>query len=778
MSSPGPSTSSLPRLATAALTACITILCGAPKAAQPAAPSPSATFVPAPAAAAAPAGLSAARLQPGERLVLDGSLSHPAWQRAPAHTRFVEQQPRNGAAPVQRTQVQLLFDERALYVGVIAYDTQPQQIRDVPVRYDSVNRTQDFVVAYIDPIGDKASAQFFRVNAAGSLADGIQTAVDDSEDFSPDFDWDAAVQRRSDGWSAVLRIPFASLRFAEPTPGAPARPWRFMLGRRLPRDQFHMMLSVDLPRGSPSFIDQLQPLEGVALPSDHGFLTLRPSLTLRRTAQSQPGSTRIGESHQEASLDLKWRPRAELVVDATIKPDFSQIALDVPQLAGNSRFALFLPEKRPFFFESADLLRSPTDALYTRSITQPRGGLRATWRSPSWVGTALAASDLGGGGVLLPGPYGTDLADQPGSRVLVARGQRRGGPQGWTFGGLLASRDYEEGRGANHVAGIDADGALGEGWRARAQLLASQTTALPFGGALRQGPSVNGHRAYGWLQRLRGDSESVVTLDDISAGFRHDTGFVNQNGVRSLGLHQAWKWQQLGPFNSVDLYVDAREVRDRADGQTVERTAYLGFWSTAARNLEWWAELHPQDRLRTAPGLTPLTQRFLATGLVMTPAPWWPLVDTQLSLGRLADTVANQARPGARWRFSARLRPLRALELEPSLSKAWLYDDRGPTRRLAYQETAAQGLAIWHLSASQHLRLIVQRSSLDRRAEPRVNAQRSSSHSESLTWQWRRTAGTQLFVGASRASAGAGAPRDSEVFIKLQLDAAELGGWW
>ena len=73
------------------------------------------------------------------------------------------------------------------------------------------------------------------------------------------------------------------------------------------------------------------------------------------------------------------------VVDATLNPDFSQVALDEPQLAGNTRFALSFPEKRPFFFESSDLLRSPTEALYTRSLTAPRWGLRSTWRgAPNW----------------------------------------------------------------------------------------------------------------------------------------------------------------------------------------------------------------------------------------------------------------------------------------------------------------------------------------------------------------------------------------------------------
>lgn len=723
----------------------------------------------------------AARLLPGERIVLDGSLAHPAWQRAPAHQRFLETQPRSGAEPPQRTQVQVLFDEQAVYVGVHAFDTQPALIRDQAVRYDNVNRTQDFVVAYIDPIGNQSSAQFFRVNAAGSIADGMHTAADDNEDFSPDFDWDAAVQRRADGWTAVMRIPFASLRFAEAEAGAAQRPWRFMLARRLPREQFHLVLSVDLPRGSPSFIDRLQPLQGVQLPRDHRFLVLRPSLTLRHTS-SRPDSTSpaVQEHHAEASLDIKWRPRAELVIDGTIKPDFSQTALDVPQLSGNSRFALFLPEKRPFFFESADLLRSPTDALYTRSLTQPRAGVRASWRSPTLSGVALAADDMGGAGVLLPGPFGTDIAAQPGSRVLLARVRQHGSASGVTVGGLLASRQYEDARGGNHVAGGDVEAALGGSWRLRGQLLGSRTTALPQAdGELRAAAARDGLRGYVNLVRQTESAETGITLDEITADFRHDTGFVNQSGTRQIGLRQMAKWQAVGPFNQFEAFVDVHEIRERHSGLTVDRGGYIGWWGAAARNLEWWFEWHPRSPVRTRADGPLITQRFVATGLVMTPASWWPLVDTNLVVGQLADTVADVARPGARWRFSARLRPWRPLELEPSVSQAWLYDNRGTARRLTYHETAAQALAVWHLNARQHLRLIVQRSSLNRRAEAIVTAQQHGSRSQSLTWHWRQSAGTQLFVGASHESGrSARSPRSTEAFVKLQVDVDELRAHW
>lgn len=711
----------------------------------------------------------AVRLSPGETIRLDGSLSHPAWQRAPRWTYSVETQPVDGAAPAQATHVQVLFDEHALYVGVTALDTAPGLIRDLPVRNDGVNRTQDFVVVYVDPIGTKQSAQWFRVNAAGSMADGIHTAADDSEDFAPDFDWDAAVQRNAHGWTAVLRLPFASLRYGDNPNGA----WRFMVARRLPREHFHLSATVRIPRGVPSFIHTLQPLEGVELPARHQFVIVRPSVTLRRSRDEVVGGSRTSGSELDASLDVKWRPRAELVVDATLNPDFSQLALDVPQLAGNTRFALSFPEKRPFFFESADLLRTPSEAFYTRTFTAPRYGVRGTWRTDALAGTALVVSDRGGGLVLLPGAYGTDAAEQPRSTTLAARG--RWGHGSLQHGAVLASRRYDGDRGDNHVAGPDVEWALPQGWQLRGQWLESSTTAQPDGhGGLARGDTVAGRRLLAKLTQRRENGETTVTIDEITAGFRHDTGFVYQAGVRSIGLFHNRAWRPLGPFNEFFATLSVERQTDRATGAVVKEDLRPGIYANAARNLEWSLELHPLSRVRTSPGAPLLHERYVYTSLVYTPAPWFPFLDANLAVGRLADTVANQVRNGARGALTTKVRPLRPLELEASHSTAWLDRDGGR----AYAERVSQLLAVWHLDARSNLRTIVQRTSLDRRAEPGVAAAAGASSATSVTYTWRRSAGSVLYVGASRSSGGRPtAQRGSEVFVKLQLDTDDLTGW-
>ncbi len=741
--------------------------------------------------------VQAVRLLPGERIVLDGTLNHPAWQRAPAHRSFTAKEPVYGVAPPQRTEFRVLFDEQALYVGVIAHDTTPEQIRDPVVRTDQVKRTQDFVVVYIDAIGSKRSAQFFRINAAGSTADGLHTAADDSEDFSPDFDWDAAVSRSARtpskphpdtqehlvgyGWTAVFRLPFASLRYA---PGA--HDWRILVGRRLPREQFHLMTSAPIPRDVPSFIHTLQPLTGVTIPQDSQFLTVRPSVTLRHDRANSGISPVSSGNAVDTSVDLKWRPRAELVVDGTLNPDFSQVALDVPQLAGNSRFALYFPEKRPFFFESADLLRSPTEAFYTRSYTQPRWGLRATWRDADWAGTALALNDKGGGLVLLPGAYGTNVAAQPASRAVALRARTdssEGGAVQW--GGLAAARQYVQGAGDNAVLGPDVAWQMNAAWRLRGQWLLSQTSAQPdTDGALRKADTQSGQKRFVRAFYQGDEVEANIGLDDATPRFRHDSGFVNQAGVRhahawySRVIHKgaAGSW-----FDEIWANAELDHTADNQggaqQGQTVQSSWRPGLWARGGSGLEAWVEYFGHSQLRTGPGAPLLGERFAATGFNITPAAWFPTLEGKLVWGHLADTAANRVRPGGNTHWAVKLRPLSPLELEVSTSAAWLRNGGV----LAYREVATQLLGVWHFNARHTLRGIVQRTANDRRSEPGVDAARDRSEVTSLTYTWRESAGTLLYVGASsgRQQAFSNTPaRTHEVFVKLQFDVGEARSVW
>src|SRR6185295_11755057 len=158
-----------------------------------------------------------------------------------------------------------------------------------------------------------------------------------------------------------------------------------------------------------------------------------------------PGTRLVGSgSEWDGGLDAKWNPNANTAIDAALNPDFSQVESDVAQISSNERFALFFPEKRPFFLEGLDLFSTPIQAVYTRTITSPRWGGRATGVLGGTRYTALVAEDRGGGSVILPGPQTSDLADQDFSSYAAVTRLRH--DLGRSFVSLLLTdREVEDG---------------------------------------------------------------------------------------------------------------------------------------------------------------------------------------------------------------------------------------------------------------------------------------------------------------------------------------------
>jgi len=718
--------------------------------------------------------LQAQRLMAGEVLPLDGSLDHPAWTRAQPFSGFVVKEPRAGEKSPYDTTVRILFDDQALYFGVQALDPDIATVRAPIVRHDNVLRTQDFLAIYIDTAGTRRSAQFFRTNASGSLGDGIYNAgydtEVDNEDFSPDFDFDVATRYTSEGYTAVFRIPFASLRYdSGPTSG-----WRVMVTRRVPRDQSWLLTSAAIPPEAAHFLVSLQPLQGIELPADSWFMAVRPSVVAHSSRDDSNGR-KTTDHGIEVGLDVKLRSRPELLIDATFNPDFSQVELDVPQLAGNTRFALSLQEKRAFFLESNDLLRSPSEALQTRSITQPRWGLRGTWRAQGTAATGFLVKDEGRGVVLIPSAYDTGIAEQPASTTLVLRGQAEAGATSSVqWGGLVGAKRYADGRGDNLVAGPDVLWSLGDAVQVRGQWLHSQTSAyLDAEGELSRGRSQGGQRV-----RLLGvgqseNTQTELTIDQISSGFRNDTGFVPQSGVRIVDGRQGYGWRDLDWANEFWANLWFADVHDLANGLTVRRYVTPGFTMAGPYDLLWTLQYRgPIQHVRPSATAPLLNERYWYSELDVSPARWMPNLYLELSFGDQADMRVNQVRHGASAVWGTKLRALDRLEIEPTLSFASLRGE-GAT---VYRESAFNLLGIWHFDAQQSLRAIWQQTDYDRRQEGGFDAERKSGRLLSLTYVWRHSASTVLYVGATRSTGddGNAERRGAEAFIKLQTDFSEL----
>ena len=749
--------------------------------------------LPAPAHALAPSSPTALRLAPGDAPpTIDGRLDDPAWQRAPVYDRFVQFLPADKQAARWRTTVQVLVTDDALVFGIRAWDPAPERIRAPLARRDQVKADQDYITVFIDPVGHRRAAQYVRVSAAGGIDDGLYSAEEDSDDSAPDFDIEAAAARLPDGYSIELRWPLAALRF----PHSGGAPWRVQVARNIPREDRTLVVSAPLlTKDALNFIAEMQPLEGlgdlVEQVRERSFLNFRPELTVRSTRESSEADGTRRSRKASLGAELKWRPRADWVIDATLNPDFSQVEVDAPQLAGNTRFALSVPEKRPFFLESADVV-GPTQpdesgenrslaAFYTRAITDPDWGLRATWRGAEAEATALHLRDAGGGTLLRAGAFATRSGVQPrDSQASFARARQQFGAFG--VAGLVSRRDFGHGL-LTEVVGTDGVWRAGDSDQWRGHLLLSGTTlGLSDGGEVQRVGRDRGHRAWlGWRHR-DADWVANVNVEEISPRFANDNGFVSQSGVRRAS---AFGYLRLGPreLAGLDLHdhevqLKLQETRTLADpllgvaaGQVVDRLVQPGFWFAAARNTGVWGHIGlDSHRARSGGRLHPT--RTLLLGFESNPGELLTFINAEVEWGRRLDVEADRVGLGAQAQMQAQMRtPLAGgwwLELDQRFGLGWV---DGPDGRRAFTDRSAQSLVVLHLSPRDSLRLIHQRTHFTRRADVAAGLaeQADSGRVLSLMFQHRVGIARVISVGLNRGREQPGAVRSSEVFAKATL---------
>jgi len=742
---------------------------------------------------------TALRLAPGEAApVIDGRLDDPAWQRAPVYERFVQFLPADKQPARWRTTVQVLVTEDALVFGIRAWDDEPGRIRAPLARRDQVKADQDFVAVFIDPVGHRRTAQYVRVSAAGVVDDGLSAAEEDTEDSAPDFDVDAAAARLPDGYSVELRWPLAALRF----PHAGGAPWRLMVARNIPREERTLNVSAPtLNKDALSFIAELQPLDGlgdlVEQVRERSFVAFRPELTLRSTRDTDEAGTQRSR-RTSLGAEIKWRPRADWVIDATLNPDFSQVELDAPQLAGNTRFALSVPEKRPFFLESADVV-GPTQpdesgenrslaAFYTRAITDPDWGLRATWRGAGAEATALSLRDAGGGLLLRAGAFATRTGVQPrGSQASFARGRMQlgeGSPVG--LAGLVSLREFGDGL-ATQVIGSDGVWRSGDSDQWRGHLLLSSTTlGLDEDGRVLRVPRERGHRAWLAWRHRDADWAANANVEEISTRFANDNGFVSQSGIRRASVFGNLRLgaRQLAglDMHESELQIKLQETRTLADpllgvaaGQVVDRLVQPGFWFAAARNTGVWGHVGlDEHRARSGGRLHPT--RTLLLGIESNPGELLNYVDAEVEWGRRLDVDADRVGTGLQAQVQAQLRaPLPDwlatgwwLEFEQRLGLAWVDAQDG---RRGFTDRSAQSLLVLHFSPRESLRLISQHTRFTRREDAAAGLAAQDAHTRQLALMFQHRIGLAriLSLGLNRASERPGVSRHSEVFAKLAV---------
>jgi hypothetical protein len=345
-------------------------------------------------AAAGPRKVAGAVRLRGRAPSLDGRLDDPAWRDAPAIADFTQRQPNEGAAPAERTEVRLLYDDDALYVGARMFSADPARIQAPVSRRDNVAGAE-YVLVSLDTYLDRRTAYSFAVTASGVRAEWFHASDDEADqDLSWDPVWEARTRIDSAGWTAEMRIPFSQLRFV----ARDAQTWGINLGRSVPsRNESDYWVAV--PTRVRGWASRFGALEGVAGIRPSRRMELLPYVAsdarLRGTADRRnPFDPDGRDASMRAGGDLRVGLGPSLTLDATINPDFGQVEAD-PAVVNLSAFELTFPERRPFFVAGRDLIDNPY--FYSRRIGQaPRGGASGDYVDRPLNSTILGAAKLTG----------------------------------------------------------------------------------------------------------------------------------------------------------------------------------------------------------------------------------------------------------------------------------------------------------------------------------------------------------------------------------------------
>ena len=362
---------------------------------------------------------------------IDGRMDEAAWNDARRFTDFLQRDPDEGAPVSQPTEVRILVDEDALYVGARMTDREAHLIRSQLARRDNAGAS-DFIQINLDANHDHLTAYLFRVGPSGTVMDSFADGPANI-DMSWDPVWEARTTVDDEGWTAEMRIPFSQLRFEEGNDT-----WGLQILRGIWR-RYEFSYFAFIPRTENSGADRYGHLTGMSVVKEPRRVELLPYVLAKSEelnfADDDPFRGRV-ENSASVGLDAKVGLTSELTLDATVNPDFGQVELD-PAVVNLTAFETFYPERRPFFVEGADAFRFGDVGADLNQLQNNVFYSRRIGRAP----TLGAASQ------------GARFADEPEQTTILGAGKVSGRMAGWRVGLLDAVTAREEAR------FIDAQGA-------------------------------------------------------------------------------------------------------------------------------------------------------------------------------------------------------------------------------------------------------------------------------------------------------------------------------
>ncbi len=506
---------------------------------------------------------------------IDGQLDERVWSEAVAAADFLQQQPNEGTPASEKTEVRVLFDDRNLYLGIRAFDSDPANINARELVRDASFENDDKIEIVLDTYRDRRNAFRFAVNPLGTQQDALITDEGRDLNLSWDAPWISSGKIDDDGWTVEIAIPLTTLRFKEGNDT-----WGFNSARIIRRKNEENLWTSWQRSFGLERVSQAGELVGVGEIKRRRLYEIKPYVTGGwREGIPQVGSPAFDAGVQgKAGLEVaRIGITPSLTAEFTANPDFGQAEVD-DQIVNLSRFSVFFPEKRDFFLENAGIFlfgRGGANQLFfTRRI-----GLTESGEPVPIDYGAKVTGKVGQYNVGFLQVQTRSLGDAaspfhiPRAQFTVARVKRDIFERS-SIGAIFVNRQgavSAESTPYNRGAGIDAEFNLSDHYQVRAFLMGTAT------------PGVRSSFHSGRIDsRFENDLFSFVTVyEDIGENFNPEVGFVDRKGIRQYFGEVDYK-----PRPTFIPYV--RQMEFESSFEYYEDRA--GHLSSRRTELEWFTE--------------------------------------------------------------------------------------------------------------------------------------------------------------------------------------------
>ncbi len=513
-----------------------------------------------------------------DALKIDGSLDEPAWSLAQPATDFLQQQPTEGVPASERTEVRVLFDDKNIYFGIRAFDSDAKHINARELVRDADFSNDDTVAIMLDTYHDRRNAFRFIVNPLGTQQDALIT--DEGRDINVTWNgaWISAGRIDDKGYTVEIEIPLTTLRFKEGLES-----WGFNISRIIRR------------KNEENLWTSWQRSFGLERVSQAGELSGVEEIRRRRLREIKPyasgdwreGAPRVGANGFDAGARArigievaKLGITPSLTAEFTVNPDFGQAEVD-DQIVNLSRFSVFFPEKRDFFLENSGMFlfgrEGENQAFFTRRIGLTDNGSPVPIDYGVKLTGKIGRYNVGFLQVQTRklGEFATGLGI-PRQQFSVLRVKRDILKRSY-IGAILVNRQGATtvgGASYNRVGGADAEFNLTDHYKVKAFWMGSATPGVRSGAGSSRLESIFENDLYRF----------ITVYEDVGAKFNPEVGFIERNAIHQYFGQFAYKPRPkfIPHVQQMEFETQIEYYTDRA-GKLATRQTELS-WDTVFKN--------------------------------------------------------------------------------------------------------------------------------------------------------------------------------------------------